>query len=174
MSTVSVLKQQKEFRPSELAGRMIDSSEFSALYREVMDLVEATAGYLDVEGRAASKLLERMASIAYAKHSMEITTSCMRSASVCLALRATREGEMSIEAALRDVMNMDVLMKPTTNVDASLNLPQGLIDLLDKGNALQARLKAFCHHLVAKDQSTPNAVHDSLSSLRLAFGTRFQ
>jgi regulator of CtrA degradation len=173
MSTVSVLKQQKEYRPSQLAARMIDSSEFGMIYREVMELVEETAGYLDVDGRAASKLLGKMASVAYAKHSMEITTSCMRSASVCLALRATREAEMRLEDALRDVMNMNVLMKPTTDVDTSLGLPQGLIDLLDKGNALQARLKAFCHHLIATEETLPNAVHDSLSSLRLAFGTRF-
>ncbi|NTF17914.1 DUF1465 family protein [Agrobacterium rubi] len=152
---------------------MIGSPEFRTLYAEVMELVEDTAGYLDKDGRAASKLLGRMASVAYAKHSMELTTSCMRAASACLALRAVRGGEMQLEDALKDVMAAQALMRGDIKVDPEHQLPQGLIDLLEWCNDLQMRLKGFCQHLVALDVPASNAVHDSLSSLRLAFGTRF-
>lgn len=169
MSKISVLNQQKDYRPSELAAKLIAGGEFQTLYRDVMKLVDDTANYLDGEGRAAAKSLKGVSSVAYSRHSMEVTTSCMRSASVCLALRATRQGDMRLEDALRDVMSMDVLMKPTTDVDPSLGLPQGLVDILDRSNVLQARLKTFCHSLVAQDQPAPNVVHDRLQSLRLAF-----
>jgi regulator of CtrA degradation len=173
MSTVSVLKPQKEYRPSELAARMIGSAEFRTLYAEVMELVEDTANFLDHEGRAASKLLGRHASVAYSKHSMELTTSLMRSASACLALRAAREGEMRIEDALKDVMAARTLARPVSSIDPDHKFPQRFTDLTEWANALQNRLKAFCDHLVSMDVPAVNAVHDSLSSLRLAFGTRF-
>ncbi len=173
MSTVSVLNQSKEFRPSEMAARKIDSGEFRTIYAEVMELVEDTANFLDHEGRAASKLLGREASVAYAKHSMELTTALMRSASACLALRAVREGEMRIEDALKDVMVAQTLARPVSSIDPQHRFPERFVDLTDWANTLQKRLRAFCDHLVALDVPAANAVHDSLSSLRLAFGTRF-
>lgn len=173
MSTISVLKQQKEIRPSELAARMLESGEFRTLYAEVMELVEDTANFLDHEGRAAAKLLGRNASVAYSKHSMELTTALMRAASSCLALRAARAGEMKIEAALKEVAAAQPLVRPVSTIDPQLQLPQRFIDLADWANTLQKRLKSFCDHLVAIDVPSANAVHDSLSSLHLAFGTRF-
>lgn len=172
MSTITVLKHQKEIRPSELAARMLESGEFRTLYAEVMELVEDTANFLDHEGRTAAKLLGRNASVAYSKHSMELTTALMRAASACLALRAARKGEMRIEDALKDVAAAQPLVRPVSAIDPQHQFPQRFIDLTDWANTLQKRLKSFCDHLVAIDEPSPNAVHDSLSSLRLAFGTR--
>lgn len=173
MSTISVLKQSMEIRPSELAAGMLGSSEFKTLYAEVMELVEDTANFLDHEGRAAAKLLGRNASIAYSKHSMELTTALMRAASACLALRAVREGQMKIDDALRDVFAAHPLMRPVSAIDPQHGFPQRFVDLTDWANSLQKRLKAFSEHLVAMDNApTVNAVHDSLSSLRLAFEAR--
>ena len=47
------------------AGRVAASSQFKSLYAEGMSLVEETAAYLDGQGRAASKVLPRMASVLY-------------------------------------------------------------------------------------------------------------
>lgn len=173
MNSISVLKSSKEIRPSELASKLVNSPEFRTLYAEVMELVDDTASYLDIDGRAASKKLGRNAAVAYAKHSMELTTSCMRSASACLALRGARDGQMTLADALRDVMVAQEHARPIPAVDPDHGLPQPFLELMDWANSLQDRLKAFCRHLVAVDAPAANAVHDSLSALRLAFGVRY-
>ena len=63
------------------AGRAAASSQFKALYGEGMSLVEETASYLDGSGRAASKVLPRVASVLYAAESMRLTTRLMQMAS---------------------------------------------------------------------------------------------
>lgn len=172
MTTITVLKQSEDVRPSELAAGLLGSAEFRTLYAEIMELVEDTANFLDHEGRAAAKLLGRTASVAYSKHSMELTSALMRAASACLALRGARDGQVRLEAALKDVSSALPLIRPISAIDPSHCFPQRFVDLTDWANALQKRLKAFCDHLFAVDVQLVNPVHDSLSSLRLAFATK--
>ena len=67
-----------------------------------MSLVEETAGYLDGQGRAASKVLPRMASVLYAAESMRLTTRLMQMASWLLLQRAVNNGEMSRDQVLAE------------------------------------------------------------------------
>ena len=84
------------------AGRAAASSQFKALYAEGMSLVEETAAYLDGQGRAASKVLPRMASVLYAAESMRLTTRLMQMASWLLLQRAVNNGEMSRDQVLAE------------------------------------------------------------------------
>src|SRR5688572_33357730 len=75
------------------------SELFERTFQEGMELVEATASYLDGEGRQESKLLSRNAALAYAAESMRLTTRLMQVASWLLVQRAVREGDMAPTAA---------------------------------------------------------------------------
>ena len=61
--------------------KLAGSQAFATLFREGMDLVEETAGYLDGAGRVDAKSLDRSASLAYATESMRLTTRLMQLAS---------------------------------------------------------------------------------------------
>ena len=67
--------------------KLAGSAAFAALFREGMDLVEETAGYLDGAGRVDAKSLDRAASLAYATESMRLTTRLMQLASWLLLHR---------------------------------------------------------------------------------------
>lgn len=84
------------------AGRAASSSQFKALYVEGMALVEETATYLDGDGRTASKVLPRMASVLYAAESMRLTTRLMQMASWLLLQRAVNNGEMTRDQVLSE------------------------------------------------------------------------
>ena len=84
------------------AGHAASSSQFKTLYSEGMSLVEETASYLDGQGRAASKVLPRMASVLYAAESMRLTTRLMQMASWLLLQRAVNNGEMSRDQVLTE------------------------------------------------------------------------
>lgn len=170
MNTLSVLPQTNAPRPSDLARKLITGREFGEIYRSVMDLVDAAANYLDGDGRAAAKLLDRNASLAYSRYALDLTTTCMRSASVCLVLRASTEGKMGLEEAIKDMMKQRPLMRSRAPLDPSV--PEGLAALLRRDSELQDRLIALVDSLIARDvpQTVDNPVHHSLASLRLAFG----
>src|SRR5918993_3431559 len=78
------------------------SELFDRTFQEGMDLVEATAAYLDGAGRQESKLLSRAAALAYASESMRLTTRLMQLASWLLVQRAVREGDMQPADACDD------------------------------------------------------------------------
>ena len=84
------------------AGRAAASNQFKTLYSEGMGLVEETASYLDGSGRAASKVLPRMASVLYAAESMRLTTRLMQMASWLLLQRAVNNGEMSRDQVISE------------------------------------------------------------------------
>lgn len=170
MNTLNVLPMTNAPKPSDLARKLITGREFGELYRGVMDLVESAANYLDGQGRIDSKRLDRNAALAYSKYSLDLTTTCMRSASVCLVLRASTEGKMVLEEAIKDMMKQRPLMKTRAPVEPSV--PEGLADLLKRDAELQQRLISFVDSLVARDvpETISNPVHHSLASLRLAFG----
>jgi regulator of CtrA degradation len=71
------------------------SPAFQALFREGMGLVEEAAAYLDGPGRAESRGLPRVVSLAYATESMRLTTRLMQIASWLLVQRAVNEGDLT-------------------------------------------------------------------------------
>ena len=158
------------------AGRAAASSQFKALYSEGMALVEETASYLDGPGRAASKVLPRMASVLYAAESMRLTTRLMQMASWLLLQRAVNNGEMSRDQVMSekskvrlDGFNVD------RNAPGWLDLPEGFRDLVERSLRLQNRIALLDREIYrASDAAVlpdnENSVRAQLNLLRTAFG----
>ena len=92
-------RSQSESALVQFSERLTNSAAFGTLFREGMDLVEETAAYLDGDGRAEAKALERSVSLTYATESMRLTTRLMQLASWLLLHRAVKEG---------DKLNLDI------------------------------------------------------------------
>ncbi len=158
------------------AGRAATSSQFKALYTEGMALVEETASYLDGTGRAASKVLPRMASVLYAAESMRLTTRLMQMASWLLLQRAVNNGEMSRDQVMSekskvrlDGFNVD------RNAPGWFELPEGFRDLVERSLRLQNRIALLDREIYrASDAAVlpdnENSVRAQLNLLRTAFG----
>lgn len=159
------------------AGRAAASSQFKALYSEGMALVEETASYLDGPGRAASKVLPRMASVLYAAESMRLTTRLMQMASWLLLQRAVNNGEMSRDQVLSekskvrlDGFNVD------RNAPGWLDLPEGFRDLVERSLRLQNRVALLDREIYRPSDAAvlpdnENSVRAQLNLLRTAFGS---
>ncbi|WP_117191826.1 protease adaptor protein RcdA [Rhizobium terrae] len=158
------------------AGRAAASSQFKALYSEGMALVEETASYLDGIGRAASKVLPRMASVLYAAESMRLTTRLMQMASWLLLQRAVNNGEMSREQVLseKNKVRLDGF-----NVDRNApgwnDLPEGFRDLVERSLRLQNRIALLDREIYRPAEAAvlpdnENSVRAQLNLLRTAFG----
>lgn len=161
------------FQPSELARKLLESDDFSTLYSSVMTLVEDAASYLDNEGRAAAKLLSPHQATVYSKHSMALTTSCMRTAGSALMLRAARNREKTLDYAVSEVMRTDVLHKATTAIDPRDQMPDGLVRLMTRAEELAWKMRNLANSLVASEEKAENAVHSAMANLKLAFGVRY-
>jgi regulator of CtrA degradation len=158
------------------AGRAASSSQFKGLYSEGMTLVEETAGYLDGNGRAAAKVLPRMASVLYAAESMRLTTRLMQMASWLLLQRAVNNGEMSRDQVLseKNKVRLDGF-----NVDRSApgwnDLPEAFRDLVERSLRLQNRIALLDREIyrpseVQKLPDNQNSVQAQLNLLQTAFG----
>jgi regulator of CtrA degradation len=160
------------------AGHAASSAQFKVLYAEGMGLVEETASYLDGTGRAASKVLPRMASVLYAAESMRLTTRLMQMASWLLLQRAVNNGEMNREQVLSEKNKVRL---DSFNVDRAApgwsDLPEGFRDLIDRSLRLQNRVALLDREIYRPQESqnfTPdnqNGVKAQLSLLQTAFGT---
>src|ERR1700749_4925245 len=82
--------------------RLTNSTAFSTLFREGMDLVEETAAYLDGVGRNEAKALDRAVGLTYATESMRLTPRLTQLASWLLLHRAVKEGEMTLPQPNRE------------------------------------------------------------------------
>jgi regulator of CtrA degradation len=158
------------------AGRAAASPQFKALYGEGMALVEETAAYLDGPGRAASKVLPRMASVLYAAESMRLTTRLMQMASWLLLQRAVNNGEMSRDQVLSEKSKVRL---DGFNVDRSapgwLDLPEGFRDLVERSLRLQNRVALLDREIYRPNDShvvpdNENSVRAQLDLLHTAFG----
>ena len=158
------------------AGRAAASSQFKALYAEGMSLVEETAAYLDGQGRAASKVLPRMASVLYAAESMRLTTRLMQMASWLLLQRAVNNGEMSRDQVLaeKNKVRLDGF-----NVDRNApgwgDLPEAFRDLIERSLRLQNRVALLDREIYRPNEAAivpdnQNSVQAQLSLLQTAFG----
>src|SRR3569623_1582715 len=113
------------------------SELFDRTFQEGMDLVEATAAYLDGAGRQESKLLSRAAALAYAGESMRLTTRLMQLASWLLVQRAVREGDMAPADACDERYRLKAdLSVPDISEEDAAALPDGLSLLVDRAERL--------------------------------------
>ncbi len=156
------------------APRLATSDTFQTLFEEGMALVEVTAVYLDGEGRAEAKQLDRPSSLAYATESMRLTTRLMQLASWLLLQRAVNEGEMSKEQAgsEKNKVRLDKLSSATAGPSYD-SLPDSLKELIGRSVRLQERIVHLDQMLY---QDEPPAANDAnpvaaqLHQLHAAFG----
>lgn len=146
------------------------SGMFERTFKEGMGLVEETAAYLDGPGRAASKRLPRVAALSYAAESMRLTTRLMQVASWLLVQRAVREGEISVNDAASDRYRLAIRNEPGAfGATPASDLPEGLISLMQRGDALFARVSRLDQEMyVGEDE--PNPVSAQVAMLLAAFG----
>jgi regulator of CtrA degradation len=152
--------------------RLTNSTAFSALFREGMDLVEETAAYLDGVGRTEAKALDRAASLTYATESMRLTTRLMQLASWLLLHRAVKEGEMTLTQANREKTKVKLSAADPGPVDLVEKLPQHLQDLITRSMNLQTRVRRLdttIHAPAAERAPIGNPLVPQLNRLKAAF-----
>jgi regulator of CtrA degradation len=152
------------------------SELFERIFQEGMELVEATAAYLDGSGRQDSKMLSRNAALAYAKASMRLTTRLMQVASWLLVQRAVREGDMTAAEACENRYRLSPSQAPgappADDEAGAEPLPETLIELIDRAEKLCERV-AHLDRRMYLDPPTDETEHPVLSQfdrLRAAFG----
>ncbi|MBI5130512.1 MAG: DUF1465 family protein [Rhodopseudomonas palustris] len=156
-----------------LSERLTNSAAFTALFREGMDLVEETAAYLDGDGRAEAKVLERSVSLTYATESMRLTTRLMQLASWLLLHRAVKEGEMTLIQANREKSKVKLSAADPGAPDTLERLPEQLQSLIARSMSLQARIRRLdaSMHMPPPSERAPigNPLVPQLNMLKAAF-----
>lgn len=164
----------------KLAEHRLFSPSFHTLYDEGMGLVEETASYLDGDGRAEAKMLERKAATLYAAESMRLTTRLMQIASWLLLQRAANSGEMTRAqvTAEKTKVRLDTLSARETVAEWPL-LPDRFRELVRRSLSLQTRVRRMDEEIygaaegsAAKGPVTANPVSEQLTLLKTAFGSR--
>ena len=149
------------------------SELFDRTFQEGMDLVEATAAYLDGAGRQESKLLSRAAALAYASESMRLTTRLMQLASWLLVQRAVREGDMQPADACDDRYRLKPeAVARTLSEDEGQALPAGLEVLVERAERLYDRALHLDRRMYVErtpDQTT-HPVLTQIRRLQTVFG----
>jgi len=167
---------EKKDRPVHLAARMAQGEQFSALFREGMALVEATAAYLDGPGRSEAKSLARPAALAYATESMRLTTRLMQVASWLLLQRAVNEGELTFDQAKTEKTKVKLSIWDPSHEESVASLPsrlQGLIDTTRSIHEQVLRLDQLIYNAKAPEKiDTENPVEAQMGLLRAAFDTK--
>lgn len=156
----------------QFSERLTNSAAFGTLFREGMDLVEETAAYLDGDGRADAKALERSVSLTYATESMRLTTRLMQLASWLLLHRAVKEGEMTLTQANREKTKVKLSAADPGPEDMLTKLPQQLQDLIARSMTLQGRVRRLDNtiHTPATDRAPiGNPLVPQLNRLKAAF-----
>jgi regulator of CtrA degradation len=157
----------------QLSERLTNSTAFSNLFREGMDLVEETAAYLDGEGRTEAKALERSVSLTYATESMRLTTRLMQLASWLLLHRAVKEGEMTLTQANREKTKVKLSAADPGPADVIEKLPAQLQDLITRSMNLQSRVRRLDITIHAPPPDRPTTIGNplvpQLNRLKAAF-----
>src|ERR1700755_3645279 len=156
----------------KLSERLTNSTAFSNLFREGMDLVEETAAYLDGDGRSEAKALERSVSLTYASESMRLTTRLMQLASWLLLHRAVKEGEMTLTQANREKTKVKLSAADPGSDEMIEKLPLQLQDLTARSMALQPkvrRLDTTIHAPATERSAIGNPLVPQLNRLKAAF-----
>lgn len=162
------------------AERFAASTNFDAVFKEGMALVERTASFLDGPGRKEAKNLKPPLSLAYATESMRLTTRLLELASWLLIRRALKEGEITAEEARvkRSRVKLQALGRPSHVKDFD-QLPAGLRELIEASFSLNDRIvqldRALAQGEVAKTgarAAEPNPVECQVIRLEQAFTAR--
>jgi regulator of CtrA degradation len=160
-------------KPVQFGNRLANSQAFSALFREGMSLVEETAAYLDGDGRAEAKGLQRGAALAYATESMRLTTRLMQVASWLLLHRAVNEGEMTSAQAEREKTKVK-LSVDRRDLESEALLPERLCALISRSFRIQERVQHLDTTIHAPDEAAAapaaNPVARQLGLIEAAFG----
>ena len=145
------------------------SELFDRTFQEGMDLVEETAAYLDGDGRRESKLLSRSAALAYAGHSMKLTTRLMQIASWLLVQRAVREGDMEPDVACDPRYRLSE--RKVEDKGFGTELPIALIEYLVRADKLHDRVLYLDRrmYLDAPAEAEANPVRSQHGMLEAAF-----
>jgi regulator of CtrA degradation len=155
-------------RPVSFAQSFVGSEAFRTLFREGMSLVEATAAYLDGEGREESKDLPRLAALAYASESMRLTTRLMQLASWLLLQRAVAEGELSSADAQRQKEKVRLSSQNgASSPEAIEALPAQLRVLIGGSLRLQGRILHLDRLMEGKFDDAPLAPNPVAMQQRL-------
>ena len=165
-------RSQGESALVQLSERLTNSTAFSSLFREGMDLVEETAAYLDGDGRNEAKALERSVSLTYATESMRLTTRLMQLASWLLLHRAVKEGEMTLTQANREKTKVKLSAADPGPTDMIEKLPEQLQDLISRSMNLQSRVRRLDSTIHAPPPERPsigNPLVPQLNRLKAAF-----
>ncbi|WID98079.1 DUF1465 family protein [Bosea vestrisii] len=172
MTDLTMLRPEAEDGAISFARGFVKSDAFMQLFREGMGLVEATASYLDGDGRAESAALPREVSLTYATESMRLTTRLMQIASWLLVQRAVAEGEMSADQARNEhnkVRIAESMLQPSS-AEAE-RLPQRLRDLVAHSVRLQERIRNLDEQMSGAGRPVAaNPVRGQLESLQARLG----
>lgn len=152
------------------------TEQFEKIFKEGMGLVEETANYLDGQGRADSRALDRPSTIAYATESMRLTTRLMQLASWLLLQRAIGAGEISDQDVSREKNRVSLNdIGEGNKIPGSDNLPEGLVDLVARSLRLHERIVVIDQMIVGKTEiaaANENPVAIQMDQLARAFGGR--
>jgi regulator of CtrA degradation len=155
-------------------SKFSSSDQFEKTFKEGMGLVEETANYLDGQGRADSRALERSGAIAYATESMRLTTRLMQLASWLLLQRAITTGEVTRDDATREKSRVNLAeIGKGHELPGGDKMPEGLVDLVDKSLRLHERILLLDKMLqagVAEEPANENPVAHQMNRLNAAFG----
>ena len=145
--------------------RFARSEQFDQIFKEGMALVEATAAYLDGEGRRAAKALNPALAVVYATESMRLTTRLLEIASWLLVRRSLKSGEISPEEARikRRRIKLATLGRPA-HVKGFTELPSGLRDLVDRSFAMNDRIVQIDRALEAPATAVASAASDPVGA----------
>ena len=152
------------------------SDQFEKVFKEGMGLVEETANYLDGQGRADARALDRPGAIAYATESMRLTTRLMQLASWLLLQRAIAAGEMTADENARNKARVNLTEIGAGNsIPGSDAMPEGLRELVERSLRLHERILVL-DSMIAQSKpaeaANENPVANQLSQLERAFALR--
>jgi regulator of CtrA degradation len=172
------MSEQEQSNTIHFAEHVAFTASFKTLFAEGMALVEETANYLDGDGRAEAKLLEKPASVLYASESMRLTTRLMQLASWLLLQRSANEGDMTREqvASEKKKIKLDH-SRPNMDNDHWSSLPSEFQSLVHRSVSLATRISKIDDEIYGdgaeRDQApAENPVSAQLDVLNAAFGSR--
>lgn len=116
---------------------------FSRTYDEALHLVLEAREYLLGPGRMAVRELSGEGSFCYATESLRLTTRLTEAMSWLMYQRAVLEGEISAEEGQAEECHLqyqETCLPEEESEDIHL-LPQGLVSLLDRSEALYRRIE---------------------------------
>ncbi len=152
------------------------SEQFDKVFKEGMGLVEETANYLDGQGRADSRALDRPGTIAYATESMRLTTRLMQLASWLLLQRAIGAGEVSVHDVGKEKSRVNLNEIGAGNaIPGAEGLPEGLLELVTRSLRLHERIlviDAMINGRVEVAAANENPVAIQMDQLTRAFSGR--